>query len=111
MPQKTVFGETYTGKLRTIIDPSAASFITLLRKKGKYTVISADNDVLDGIRDTAVAMQTGLIKISPKIEEWRKEAEGYVFEGWFDEEGNELPENATADTDMIIYARYRKDQN
>lgn len=40
-----------------------------------------------------------------------EEAEGYVFEGWFDEEGNELPENATADTDMIIYARYRKDQN
>ena len=41
---------------------------------------NADNDVLDGIRDTAVAMQTGLIKISPKIEEWRKEAEGYVWD-------------------------------
>ena len=80
MPQKTVFGETYTGKLRTIIDPSAASFITLLRKKGKYTVISADNDVLDGIRDTAVAMQTGLIKISPRLDYVVKEIGGYVWD-------------------------------
>lgn len=80
MPQKTVFGETYTGKLRTIIDPSAASFITLLRKKGKYTVISADNDVLDGIRDTAVAMQMGLIKISPRLDFVVKEFEGYVWD-------------------------------
>lgn len=80
MPQKSLFGETYTAKLKTIIDPSAASFITLLRKRGYYLVIQADNDVLDGIRDTAVAMQTGLIKISPKIEEWRKEAEGYVWD-------------------------------
>ena len=39
-----------------------------------------------------------------------EEAEGYVFEGWYDEEGNELPENANANNDMIIYARYRKEQ-
>lgn len=80
LPQKVVFGESYTGRIKTIIDPSAASFITLLRKKGYYNVIPANNDVLDGIRDTAVAMQMGLIKISPKIEEWRKEAEGYVWD-------------------------------
>ena len=80
MPKKTVLGETYTAKLKVIIDPSAASFITLLRKKGYYAVIPADNDVIDGIRDTAVAMQAGLIKISPSIEDWRKEAEGYVWD-------------------------------
>ena len=80
LPKKTVFGESYTAKLKVIIDPSAASFITLLRKKGYYTVIPADNDVIDGIRDTAVAMQSGLIKISPSIEDWRKEAEGYVWD-------------------------------
>lgn len=80
MPQRTVFGENYTGKIRTIIDPSAASFITLLRKRRWYTVISADNDVIDGIRDTAVAIQTGLIKVSPSIKEWVTEAEGYVWD-------------------------------
>ncbi len=36
---------------RTIVDPSAASFITLLKKK-RYKVQSAINDVIDGIRVT-----------------------------------------------------------
>lgn len=36
-----------------IVDPSAASFITLIRRKGKYNVIPAVNDVLDGIRYTS----------------------------------------------------------
>lgn len=51
------------GKLRTIIDPSAASFIALLKKRGSYKVRKADNDVIDGIRETATAIQTDRIKI------------------------------------------------
>lgn len=70
----------YISKMRTIVDPSAASFITLLRKKTWYNVIAADNDVIDGIRDTATAMSLGLIKISPKLKEWRTEVEGYVWD-------------------------------
>lgn len=70
----------YISKMRTIVDPSAASFITLLRKKTWYNVIAADNDVIDGIRDTATAMSLGLIKISPDIKEWRTEVEGYVWD-------------------------------
>lgn len=80
MPKKYAFGEAYTGRIKTIIDPSAASFITLLRKREIYNVISADNDVIDGIRDTAVALQAGYIKISPAIKEWVTEAEGYVWD-------------------------------
>ena len=67
-------------KLPVIIDPSAASFITLLKKKKKYRVIAADNAVLDGIRETGTAMYKGLIKISPKLKEWEKEAAGYVWD-------------------------------
>lgn len=67
-------------KIKTIIDPSAASFIALLRKKEFYSVIPADNDVIDGIRDTASCMITGKIKISPKLENWQKEAAGYVWD-------------------------------
>jgi len=67
-------------KIRTIIDPSAASFITLLRKRGKYRVISADNAVSDGIRETATCMATGKIKISPTCKNWKKEAQGYVWD-------------------------------
>lgn len=78
--------EGYSQPLKVIIDPSAASFITLLRKRkhpngmNKYRVIPADNAVLDGIRESATAMQTGKIKISPVCKAWRKEAEGYVWD-------------------------------
>ncbi len=75
------FVKKYTDKrMITIIDPSAASFITLLRKKSWTRVKKADNTVLDGIRETATAMQKGLIKINPAIKEWKKEVEGYVWD-------------------------------
>lgn len=67
--------------LETIIDPSAASFITLLRKrKGKYKVVKANNNVDDGIRETAVALKSGKIKISKNMSHWRDEAGGYVWD-------------------------------
>lgn len=75
----------YLKKMETIIDPSAASFIALLRKKKWYKVTPADNAVLDGIRETASAMQLGKIKISPSDTDWIKEAQGYVW----DEKSNE----------------------
>lgn len=67
-------------KLLTIIDPSAASFIALLRKRGRYKVIKANNDVEDGIRETATAMQTGRIKIYPNCKNWKKEAGAYEWD-------------------------------
>lgn len=45
-----------------IIDPSAASFITAIHKRG-FSVRKANNDVLDGIRRTAVYLKNGNIKI------------------------------------------------
>lgn len=73
--------EDIPGTIETIIDPSAASFITLLRKQNsRYKVRPANNDVMDGLRETAVAMQRGLIKVSPTLKEWVKEAEGYVWD-------------------------------
>ena len=67
-------------RIRTIIDPSAASFIALLKKRGKYHVVPAKNDVADGIRETATAMKKGLIKISPECTNWLKEVQGYVWD-------------------------------
>lgn len=69
------------GKLSTIIDPSAASFIALLRKRdARYKVVPADNAVLDGIRETANALENGHIKINAKLKAWREEASGYVWD-------------------------------
>lgn len=75
-------------RIKTFIDPSAASFITLLRKRGKYKVLTADNAVLDGIRETATAMHKGLIKVSPYCKNWVKEAQGYV---WDETAGDDRP--------------------
>ena len=47
---------------RVIVDPSAASFIVALRRRG-YTVVGANNSVLDGIRRTAEFLRSGAIKI------------------------------------------------
>ena len=47
---------------RVIVDPSAASFITALKKAG-YRVEKADNDVLSGIRITADMLKNGGIRI------------------------------------------------
>jgi PBSX family phage terminase large subunit len=47
---------------RIIVDPSAASFIAALRKRG-WTVKRADNNVDDGIRRVAVYLANGNIKI------------------------------------------------
>ena len=68
-------------RIQTIIDPSAASFIALLKRRNhRYRVISADNAVLDGIRETANALDNGYIKISPSCKNWKEEAAGYVWD-------------------------------
>lgn len=46
-----------------IVDPSAASFIAALRRRGLY-VIAADNEVLGGIRRTATLIQQGKLLIN-----------------------------------------------
>ena len=46
-----------------IIDPSAASFIEVIKKYGEYTVKKADNDVLDGIRVVTTMLNKGMLKI------------------------------------------------
>ena len=42
-----------------VIDPSAASFITLIRRHGRFLVKKAKNEVLDGIRLTGTYLQNG----------------------------------------------------
>ncbi len=46
-----------------IVDPSAASFIEVIRRHGRFYVEKASNSVLDGIRDVATRLQSGDIFI------------------------------------------------
>lgn len=82
MPTSMPISVLETRPLLTIIDPSAASFIALLRRERIFRPRPADNSVADGIRETAVAMQRGLIRISPspRLDKWRAEAAGYVWD-------------------------------
>ncbi len=48
-----------------IVDPSAASFIEVVRRHGKYRIIKADNDVLTGINRVCTALKNGEIFFSP----------------------------------------------
>lgn len=67
--------------IQTIVDPSAASFITLLAKRnGRYSVLKANNNVADGIRETAVCMKNGKIKISSRCKNLINELQGYAWD-------------------------------
>ena len=65
---------------RVIVDPSALSFIVLLKRKGKFSVKGADNTVLDGIRQTATALNMGFIKINDCCVELIKEFGLYMWD-------------------------------
>lgn len=49
---------------RVIVDPSAASFITLVEQKRQFKIWDADNAVLEGIQHTASALNDGKIKVN-----------------------------------------------
>ena len=48
---------------RVIVDPSAASFIEVIKRHGKFRTEAAKNDVIDGIRQVSSALKQGDIKI------------------------------------------------
>ena len=48
---------------KIVVDPSAASFITVIQRHGAYLVLPAKNDVVDGIRAVSVALKQGDIRI------------------------------------------------
>lgn len=72
-----------------IIDPSAGSFKQTIWRHGRYSVLDADNSVLDGIRTTSGMLRTGKIKISNRCENTIEEMGMYSWD-------------KKADTDKVI---------
>jgi len=62
-----------------IVDPSAASFIEVLRRKG-WAVRKADNDVLSGIRLTSDCLKDGRIVICEGCADCLREMDEYVWD-------------------------------
>ena len=64
---------------RVIVDPSAASFIEVLRRRG-FRVVRADNDVVDGVRVTADLLREGRIVICKPCGDCLREIAQYCWE-------------------------------
>ena len=62
-----------------IVDPSAASFIEVLRRRG-WAVRKADNDVLSGIRLTSDCLKDGRIVICEGCSDCIREMDEYVWD-------------------------------
>lgn len=74
---KAFVGDEYPDMV--IIDPSAASFKTLLRREG-FRVKEADNEVNDGIRVTSMMLQLGKLHVHESCEMMKKEFASYVWD-------------------------------
>lgn len=63
-----------------VVDPSAASFIELIRRHGRFSVRKARNDVLRGIRLTARLLQSGKLLIGSSCVDCIREFGLYVWD-------------------------------
>lgn len=67
-------------KIPVIVDPSAASFIALLRQSTWFRPIEANNDVLNGIRNVSTCINTGKIKVHKRCTNYCREAQSYIWD-------------------------------
>lgn len=73
-----------------IVDPSAASFIAELNKRG-FTVIQANNDVEDGIRLVATLLNTERLAFSQSCKNTIMEFASYIWDPKAAERGEDKP--------------------
>lgn len=65
---------------KVVVDPSAASLITAIRRRKKFKVLNAKNDVINGIVTTARLLKTGKARIHRRCEDCRREFELYRWD-------------------------------
>ena len=86
-----------------IVDPSAASFIEVIRRHRRFPVRKARNDVLPGILTTARYLQSGVIRIHRDCEAARRE---FGLYRWDEKAAEDRPikENDHAMDDIRYFA-------
>lgn len=87
-----------------IVDPSAASFITTIKRHGKFRVRKADNRVIDGIRNTMTLLENDRIFICECCKDIIRE---FALYRWDDKKSHEkdtvIKENDHAMDDMRYF--------
>lgn len=84
--------EAFMGKNQCaiIVDPSAASFIAALRRRGMY-VVAADNEVISGIRRVSTLLQRGRLRINKNCTPLLGEMGTYLWDRKACQHGEEKP--------------------
>lgn len=87
---------------QVVVDPSAASFIEVIRRHGRFCVIPAQNNVINGIRRTSQALKDGSVKICKSCKAIRREFSLYR---WDSKKADDLPikENDHAMDDLRYF--------
>lgn len=86
--------EKFIGKIKikaVIVDPSAASFIATIKKYNKFRVRLAKNDVLEGIRNVATALNNLMIFYNDCCFNSFQEFFSYVWDEKAAERGEDKP--------------------
>ena len=74
-----------------IVDPSAASFIQTIKKHGRFRTKEANNDVLDGIRNTAAELNAGRLLFCDGCHDIFDEFGAYVWDSKASDKGEDKP--------------------
>ncbi|MGI6283263.1 PBSX family phage terminase large subunit [Caproicibacterium lactatifermentans] len=83
-----------------VVDPSAASFMETIRRHGRFPVLPAKNEVLQGIRRTGLALKEGRIRICHGCRDtWRE----FSLYRWQDGKEEPLKENDHAMDDIRYF--------
>ena len=110
--QRQMTDEEYAAELKklagdrtvtaVIVDPSAASFIVVLKRHG-WQVQKADNDVLSGIRLTSDCLKDGRIVICEGCKDCLREMDEYVWDLGSESKDRVKKENDHAMDDMRYF--------
>ena len=73
---------------QVVVDPSAASFIEVIRRHGQFRVIPAQNNVVNGIRRVSQALKDGSIKICRSCKASKKE---FALYRWDSKKPDDVP--------------------
>ena len=86
-----------------VVDPSAASFITLIKQKGEFSVMKAKNNVLEGIRYTGGLINSGRIMVHKSCKDTLRE---FGIYSWDDRESQDtvIKENDHAMDDIRYFS-------
>lgn len=70
-----------------VVDPSAASLIAAIRRRGRFSVRKARNEVLPGIRLVATLLKAGVLLISPECKDAIREFQLYRWDDTGEKDG------------------------